>query len=117
MGKYNELWKICERQVIDSVEEPVMETEVFIQDSNGFVMATCDSSDDYYENLANAERIVDCVNACAGMADPVKEIAKLNKLKENIGCFIDDMKSGIYEGKMKLADLPDAIEDYFGGIL
>ena len=35
---------------------------------------------------ANAARIVDCVNACAGMDDPAKEIAEmkaeLNRLKE-----------------------------------
>ena len=29
------------------------------------------------ENTANAQRIVDCVNACAGMNDPATEIATL----------------------------------------
>lgn len=42
----------------------------------------------------NARRIVACVNACAGMADPAKEIAKLKAERdellaamEEISCF------------------------------
>lgn len=31
----------------------------------------------YPESDANAQRIVACVNACAGMVDPAKEIAEL----------------------------------------
>ena len=38
------------------------------------------------ETLANAERIIDCVNACAGMADPAAEIAELKRqLDELLG--------------------------------
>lgn len=34
------------------------------------------------ETLANAERIIDCVNACAGMADPAAEIAELKRQRD-----------------------------------
>lgn len=37
--------------------------------------------------MANAKRIVDCVNACEGMENPVEEIAELKKkLKELVEC-------------------------------
>lgn len=40
------------------------------------------------EALANARRIVDCVNACAGMADPAAEIADLRaKLADAVGAL------------------------------
>ena len=36
------------------------------------------------ERLANARRIVDCVNACEGMADPAVEIAALRAKHETV---------------------------------
>jgi len=39
------------------------------------------------EILANLQRIVQCVNACAGMSDPEKEIAELKqRIKELESC-------------------------------
>ena len=36
------------------------------------------------EEGANAKRIVDCVNACAGMDDPAKEIASLKETNADL---------------------------------
>lgn len=36
------------------------------------------------ETLANAERIIDCVNACTGMADPAAEIAELKRQRDSL---------------------------------
>ena len=36
------------------------------------------------ETLANAERIIDCVNACAGIADPAAEIAELKRQRDEL---------------------------------
>ena len=36
------------------------------------------------ETLANAERIIDCINACAGMADPAAEIAELKRQRDSL---------------------------------
>ena len=48
---------------------------------NGILIALCG-----HGNADNAARIVACVNACAGMEDPAKEIAEmreeLNRLRE-----------------------------------
>lgn len=38
----------------------------------------------YGETLANAERIIDCVNACAGMDDPAEEIAELKSKQDEL---------------------------------
>lgn len=36
------------------------------------------------EDLANAARIVACVNACAGMADPASEISALKAQRDEL---------------------------------
>lgn len=36
------------------------------------------------ETLANATRIVECVNACVGMADPSEDIATLKRQREQL---------------------------------
>lgn len=36
------------------------------------------------EQRANASRIVNCVNACAGMADPSEEIAELKRQRDEL---------------------------------
>lgn len=52
--------------------------------SNGKHLAECWSLDRNINCQANAERIVACVNACAGMEDPAKEIAELIRIKKAI---------------------------------
>lgn len=44
-------------------------------ESGNIVVADC------IGNVAHAERIVACVNACRGMADPAKEIEQLRRLR------------------------------------
>lgn len=54
---------------------------------------------------ANAARIVACVNACAGMADPEREIAQLR-------AEVDRLRA--WNERMRLIDIADAITDRIG---
>ena len=46
-------------------------------------VTSCDGGNVEIEQ-ANANRIVDCVNACAGMADPAAEIAELKRKRDEL---------------------------------
>ena len=46
-------------------------------------VTSCDGGNVEIEQ-ANANRIVDCVNACAGMADPAAEIAELKRQRDEL---------------------------------
>ena len=57
--------------------------EVVVRDSSGkgvILVGRCDCDHD----KANANRIVACVNACAGMADPASEIAALKAQRDEL---------------------------------
>lgn len=57
--------------------------EVVVRDSSGkgvILVGRCDCDHD----RANANRIVACVNACAGMADPASEIAALKAQRDEL---------------------------------
>lgn len=43
----------------------------------------------------DARRIVTCVNACAGMADPAAEIAELNRQRDELLAALEDIKREI----------------------
>lgn len=58
-----------------------------IYDANGRVVANCSAvGEDLIESIANAQRIVMCVNACAGLADPAQAISDL---AEELGAAIE----------------------------
>ena len=64
-------------------DEPYQNIKILGGENRGICWLWIDDApvDDWNaEQRSNAKRIVTCVNACAGMADPAAEIAELNAL-------------------------------------
>jgi hypothetical protein len=82
--------------VVDSWEDAIPVAKggewdsIFFQSGN-YDIPTC--------TRANAERIVSCVNACAGMEDPEKEIAKL---RANQQVLVDALEEIAVKYKTKM---------------
>lgn len=62
-----------------------------------------------YIDQANAARIVACVNACEGMADPADEIAKLRAEVDRLKHRLSDVLEGL-EGMTLPGAMPARIE-------
>ena len=60
---WNEPWYIASYEVDDN-------ERVFICDCLGLTVCECSCSGYRDENLVDAERIIACVNACAGVRNP-----------------------------------------------
>ena len=67
--------------VSDEVNDFISKCTVIVagRSSNGRGEAVALVGRDGAAGDGNSERIIACVNACAGMVDPVKEIAELKK--------------------------------------
>ena len=65
-----------------------LETNFYSDDVTGSIIGGCQeytfAHRDIEERRANAKRIVTCVNACAGMADPAAEIAELKRQRDEL---------------------------------
>jgi len=63
-----------------------LETNFYSDDATGSIIGGCQeymfAHRDIEERRANARRIVTCINACAGMADPAAEIAELKRQRD-----------------------------------
>lgn len=57
---------------------------------DGYICAVYGSGRPCNVTAANALRIVSCVNACAGMRDPEKSIAKMRKKIKQLDAFAGD---------------------------
>ena len=64
------------------------------------------------EQLANARRIVACVNACAGIADPAAEIARLRADNDEIDEVCTRRQLKIYELEAEIAKLRAEREEH-----
>ena len=105
-NKYGEPWRFIHgRDITD-------EGYSYICDASGFIF-----------NDAHDERIIACVNACAGMSDPAAEIAALRKVAEAAERYADlvnskrlDEPRGFVQaiGKVQAAIL-SAVAAYRGG--
>ena len=65
-----------------------LETNFYSDDATGSIIGGCQeymfAHRDIEERRANARRIVTCINACAGMADPAAEIAELKRQRDEL---------------------------------
>ena len=72
--------------IIDDSAE--LSTSFYSDDATGSIIGGCQeymfAHRDIEERRANARRIVTCVNACAGMADPAAEIAELKRQRDEL---------------------------------
>lgn len=68
-------------------DEPYQNIKILGDENRGICWLWIDDApvDDWNaEQRANASRIVTCVNACAGMADPAAEIAELKRQRDEL---------------------------------
>ena len=69
-------------------DRPDIDTNFYSDDATGSIIGECQeytfAHRDIEERRANASRIVTCVNACAGMADPAAEIAELKRQRDEL---------------------------------
>ena len=68
-------------------DEPYQNIKILGDENRGICWLWIDDApvDDWNaEQRANANRIVTCVNACAGMADPAAEIAELKRQRDEL---------------------------------
>ena len=69
-------------------DRPDIDTNFYSGDATGSIIGGCQeytfARRDIEERRANARRIVTCVNACAGMADPAAEIAELKRQRNEL---------------------------------
>ena len=68
-------------------DEPYQNIKILGDENRGICWLWIDDApvDDWNaEQRANANRIVTCVNACAGMADPATEIAELKRQRDRL---------------------------------
>ena len=69
-------------------DRPDIDTNFYSDDATGSIIGGCQeytfAHRDIEERRANARRIVTCVNACAGMADPAAEIAELKRQRDEL---------------------------------
>ena len=72
--------------VIDNRDR--LATNFYSDDATGSIIGGCQDYQFAYrpldERLANARRIVACVNACEGMEDPAAEIAELKRQRDEL---------------------------------
>lgn len=72
--------------VFDDLQD--LETNFYSDDATGSIIGGCQeymfAHRDIEERRANARRIVTCINACAGMADPAAEIAELKRQRDEL---------------------------------
>ena len=78
--------------------EPWEQSGTNIIDSRGFYLGECRSE-------KGAARIVACVNACAGMEDPAKEIFRLHAELQAMQPTIDLLQKKNAELKTELANV------------
>ncbi len=81
-----------------------------IADAKVFHLA--DGADAPAVQKANAARIVACVNACAGMADPVEEVAQLKR--NSCGCPDQGLRA-LARQRDELLKALESIEEYWNG--
>ena len=69
-------------------DRPDIDTNFYSDDATGSIIGGCQeytfAHRDIEDRFANAKRIVNCVNACAGMADQAAEIAELKRQRDEL---------------------------------
>ncbi|SIR65592.1 hypothetical protein SAMN05880558_1249 [Aeromonas sp. RU39B] len=74
-----------------------LSTNFYQDDTAGSIIGSCEEYKFAYRSLderkANARRIVECVNACAGMDDPEQEIQSLKAGNEKLAAAVEDTAS------------------------
>ena len=76
-------------------DEPYQNIKILGDENRGICWLWIDDApvDDWNsEQRANASRIVTCVNACAGMEDPVAEIDELKRQRDEL---LDSLRSAV----------------------
>ena len=78
-----------------------------VDSSDGKLIAAVYPCEDSLSEIrqANASRIVACVNACAGMEDPAKELFKLHTERQAMQHTIDLLQKKNAELKTELANV------------
>lgn len=81
-----EPWKISDDS--DYPEATIMTDQKLIADANIFGAGSSKKT-----NMTNAKRIVECVNACAGIENPQDLRKQRDELREAIEYAVDDLKN------------------------
>ena len=96
MSKHTpEPWALSSESQRIIVEAPAFEGASSLR----LIGSTCGHPDSWAypteeAGYANALRIVSCVNACAGMEDPDKEIAELRRQRDELLTELDKLANG-----------------------
>ena len=79
-------------------DDPYQNIKILGDENRGICWLWIDDApvDDWNaEQRANAARIIDCVNACAGMEDPAAEIAELKRQRDELLAVLHDAATSL----------------------
>ena len=84
-----------------------------IDPTDGFLNKVVSAEGECVSGLRPTRRAIQCVNACAGMADPAAEIAELRSERDEARAELAAMREAVKEITAILAKTPDAYDSRF----